>query len=426
MTEATISGPSFAATEVAAVTGRAWHLLDQLVRTHPVIGSPGQSQALDLLERQLVALDLTTARVRTPRSDLRADPRHVDVAAFGGELGDYWERGPLESVVACATFGSGGPTVLVNAHVDVDVVSDAQGWARAGSWREPYEVSGRMYGRGTCDTLGGVASFVGALELTVPYLRRCGRGTLVLQLVLDEETGGNGTVALAGRLDARPDVVLVVEPTCDVVASDTHGFEQLRIVLHGHPRHMVAAAAEDNAIDALPVVVGLLHELDASLTGEAGARTVLLGRVDAGEDASLPAARAVCDVTLALPPWASSGQVRAQLQTLLSERLRRWAPEVVDLGVRVDAARAVTGTRAWVERYTAAAGRVGVALSHATFPSACDARIFTELGIPTMVSGPGDLARAHSTDEYLDRSELDASTRVFASFLLDAFGDPAP
>lgn len=421
-----MTGTWTGAVEHSRAVDRCWRLLADLVSTHPVAGAPGQRDALRLAEAALRAAGARAARVSRSRAALRLHPDHVDVAAFGAPFEDYWRRGPLESVVAEETFGDGGPTVLINAHLDVDVVSDPAGWARPGSWRTPYEVDGRMYGRGTSDALGGVASVVAALEIALPALRDAGHGRLLVQLVLDEEIGGNGTVSLLDGLGVPPDVAVVVEPSGGVVGTTTRGFEQLTVVLHGRPRHMVASSFEDNAVNGLPVLLDVLGGLDAELRGGTGHAVVLPGRVEAGEDASLPAARAVCEVTLALPAGVSSDDVQRRLEARLAERLSPWRPALSRSGIRIPAGGEVRGADAWAERFVASAARVGVRSRPGEFPSACDARLLSLRGIPTLVTGPGDLGRAHGTDEFVERAEVDRHARALAAFLVDTLTRRAP
>ncbi len=47
----------------------------------------------------------------------------------------------------------------------------------------------------------------------------------------------------------------------------------------------------------------------------------------------------------------------------------------------------------------------------------CDASILAGAGIPSVVFGPGDIAQAHTRDEWINIGSLDRSRRILAGFL---------
>jgi acetylornithine deacetylase len=47
----------------------------------------------------------------------------------------------------------------------------------------------------------------------------------------------------------------------------------------------------------------------------------------------------------------------------------------------------------------------------------CDAAILAENGIPSVVFGPGNIAQAHTEDEWISLAELDRAQRMLVQFL---------
>jgi acetylornithine deacetylase len=47
----------------------------------------------------------------------------------------------------------------------------------------------------------------------------------------------------------------------------------------------------------------------------------------------------------------------------------------------------------------------------------CDASVLAAAGIPSVVFGPGDIAQAHTADEWIARGSLDSATRLLTKFL---------
>ena len=47
----------------------------------------------------------------------------------------------------------------------------------------------------------------------------------------------------------------------------------------------------------------------------------------------------------------------------------------------------------------------------------CDAAVLSGGGVPSVVFGPGDIAQAHTADEWISLRDLDRATRMLLSFL---------
>jgi acetylornithine deacetylase len=47
----------------------------------------------------------------------------------------------------------------------------------------------------------------------------------------------------------------------------------------------------------------------------------------------------------------------------------------------------------------------------------CDGAVLAEGGIPSIVFGPGDIAQAHTVDEWIDRRSLEGARQILARFL---------
>ncbi|RDW89546.1 hypothetical protein BP6252_01578 [Coleophoma cylindrospora] len=91
------------------------------------------------------------------------------------------------NVVSDFTGAEEGPRLIMNGHIDVFPVGDADQWAR-----DPWSgdiVDGRLCGRGTVDMKAGTAASVIAYAYLYRYRTHL-KGSLGLCAVSDEETGG--------------------------------------------------------------------------------------------------------------------------------------------------------------------------------------------------------------------------------------------
>ncbi len=136
--------------------------LQQLIRFHPVFASDGQLSALDYCAERLAALGYEVQHVEYTAAELIDDPRYVDVSKFGGKFEPYSHlRRSL--VTARKHFGDGGAHLLLNGHVDVEEVSAPHQW-RTAAWDSGLHRDGFIYGRGSSDMLGGIASYLWTLQ----------------------------------------------------------------------------------------------------------------------------------------------------------------------------------------------------------------------------------------------------------------------
>ncbi|HWH69868.1 MAG TPA: M20/M25/M40 family metallo-hydrolase, partial [Candidatus Sulfotelmatobacter sp.] len=100
-----------------------------------------------------------------------------------------------------------GQSVALNAHLDV-----------VAPYFPPRIQKGRIYGRGACDDKGPVVSIIAALKVLAPLMAKAGlqwKHNVLAMFVVEEETGGNGSLSLAldRQLKQLYDSILVCECT---------------------------------------------------------------------------------------------------------------------------------------------------------------------------------------------------------------------
>src|SRR5208283_4812746 len=106
-----------------------------------------------------------------------------------------------------APGGQAGQSVAVNAHLDV-----------VAPYFPPRVKGGAVYGRGACDDKGPAVSLVAALKALAGVMPKAGlkwNRNVLAMLVVEEETGGNGSLSLALDRDLKQlyDSILVCECT---------------------------------------------------------------------------------------------------------------------------------------------------------------------------------------------------------------------
>ncbi|MGI1690211.1 M20 family metallopeptidase [Thermoanaerobacter uzonensis] len=134
-------------------------------------------------------------------------------------------------------IGSGEKTIILNGHLDV-VEADKEQF-------EPYEYNGRIYGRGSADMKGAVAAMIDTMIEIKDINLPC---NVQLQLVSDEETGGENCSKYLAENGYRGDFVICGEPTNLEIGIQAKGILQIDITVQGKSAHSSRPWEGENAI----------------------------------------------------------------------------------------------------------------------------------------------------------------------------------
>jgi acetylornithine deacetylase len=158
------------------------------------------------------------------------------------------------NVLAIVRGSGGGRSLLLNAHLDT------VGMAGMESSNTPFIRDGRLYGRGSLDTKGGLAAFMAVVaELNKKKLR----GDLILAAVVDEEYASLGTETLISEY--RTDAAIVAEPTNLMIITAHKGFVWLELETYGVAAHGSKPEIGVDAITKMGKVLVALEDLERDL-----------------------------------------------------------------------------------------------------------------------------------------------------------------
>lgn len=293
----------------------------------------------------------------------------------------------------------------------------------------PRVEGGRLYGRGSADPKGSLAAMLSVLE------RAAGDPAFPVNVWLagsmDEEITMRGSRALAERRPAV-DAVIVGEPTNLQPIVAHKGVLRWRVRTTGVAAHSATPERGRNAIFDMQTVIAALRAgiepgLARSMHPRLGRATWSVGVIEGGEAVNVvpDACQIDCDRRL-LPgeePEAVLAEVDGALDALRQDdaglRVEREAPYVHVPPMETDADEPVV--RATV-RALEQAGRdpTLAAVAYAT-----DASMLASIGgLPAVVLGPGDIAQAHTNDEWIELAELEAAVGVYLG-ICEAFADAA-
>jgi acetylornithine deacetylase len=230
------------------------------------------------LTRALIDIDSTTGRERAVGDFLfRYLEELIDRTGAGAV-----ERMPVEGE-RCNLFAAWGePAVVLSTHLDT-----------VPPFFPSSEDADEIHGRGACDTKGGIAAMIRAVEaLLASGVRGFG-----LLLVVGEETDSAG--AQVANRDPRGSRFLINgEPTENRLALGSKGFLYLALEAHGRAAHSAYPELGDSAIDKLVEVLARLRALPLPADPVLGETTLNVGTLAGGRAPNVVADEARAEVTL--------------------------------------------------------------------------------------------------------------------------------
>ena len=306
------------------------------------------------------------------------------------------------------------PGIGLSGHTDVVPVA-GQKWDT-----DPFtmvERDGRLYGRGTADMKGYLAVVLAA----VPELqRRKLKVPFHILFSYDEEVGCTGVrpmIAELGSTLVKPRFVIVGEPTSMTVVDAHKGPVRWRVELTGLAAHSSMAHLGVNTITYAGRLLGELDRMEQDLKALppnprfAPAYTTLqVTRIDGGVTSNIVPQDSWFGWEIRALPGCDHHALHRRLQEFAARHclpeMRAVHPDAdirITITNEVPAFAADPGSEVVSLALRAAGTNETFAVSYAT-----EASLFHMAGAPAVICGPGDIAQAHTANEWLAASELDA------------------
>lgn len=318
--------------------------------------------------------------------------------------------------------GQGG--VMLSGHTDV-VPVEGQSWTKP-----PFALTaegGRLYGRGAADMKGFCAL---AIDAMLKAARRPLRVPLHLALSYDEEVGCMGVRSLVGMLaqaPVRPRFCIVGEPTGMQVATGHKGKIALRATCTGREGHSALAPL---ALNALHLAADFLNEVRAlqARVAESGLRdgdydvpytTLHVGKMQGGVQVNIVPNTAVLDFEIRSLAGDDTDALIAELRAAAARIVAPLKADFPEAEIRVErlwdypglGTPSDAGVVNFVKGLTGANGTIKVAFG-------TEGGLFSrDLGIPTVICGPGSMAQGHKPDEYVTEEQMDRCAAMLEALL---------
>lgn len=273
----------------------------------------------------------------------------------------------------------------------------------------------RLTGRGACDTKGCVAAmFSSVLAVAKSGVRPAATEIVFLGLV-DEENGQGGSRHYAKHGD-KADLAIVGEPTRLQVVTAHKGDLWLQLKTHGRSAHGATPHLGRNAVLEMARVVEVLETRYAATLRRRshpllGSPTVNVGVIRGGNQPNIVPNECVISIDRRTLPGETEAGVKREIQALLKKA--GLTAEFDNLRLAPCEALETSPELPGVKALCRAAGRRRTLGVHYF----CDAAPLAAGGIPSVVFGPGDIAQAHTADEWISVESLRRGTAILEQFL---------
>ena len=303
--------------------------------------------------------------------------------------------------------------IMLSGHTDV-VPVDGQNWEKP-PFKCTYE-NGLIYGRGTADMKGFVASAVNAfIKAKTLNLQK----PLYLALSYDEEVGCIGVRSLIDLIKGfkfKPEMCIVGEPTLMSIATGHKGKTALRAECEGVEAHSALAPKGTNAIHLACDLISEIRDLQNEIS-QNGVKdydydipytTLHVGKISGGVVLNIVPNYAAVDFEIRNLAEDKPSAILSELKTKISKLLVKVRNKAPNANIKINITNQYPGLNtninseivSFVSSLTGKNKTIKVAFG-------TEGGLFDEkLAIPTVVCGPGSMDQGHKPDEFVSEDQL--------------------
>ena len=315
-----------------------------------------------------------------------------------------------------ATYGTGPGGLVLSGHTDT-VPFDEKLWKF-----DPFkatESDGKIYGLGITDMKG---FFPIVLESIKPLMKEKFKEPLIVLATADEETSMQGarTIAEIGRPVAR--AAVIGEPTGLQPVKAHKGMMMDSIRLIGKSGHSSDPTLGVNALDGMHRVITDLMLYRDELRDKYSSNlfsvpqpTLNLGCIHGGDNPNRICGECELKFDMRLTPGMNIDSVRSDINTRLKK-----ITEPLNLSFEMNAV--FTGIPAFFAKENsellktaeALTGHNGITVGFGT-----EGPFLRDLGMDTIVMGPGNIDQAHKPDEYMSIDMINPTIKILRQLVSD-------
>lgn len=288
---------------------------------------------------------------------------------------------------------------------------------------EPRVEDGKLYGRGSCDTKGGLAAMMHALA-TLRAQRVTPPCEVWVVAAADEEFSYGGSIRLCQGLKAN--AAVVAEPTDLRLAIASKAYMRWTIHCRGRAAHGSVPHLGVNAITDMMKIVQAIEQDNERLSRRShplvGSPTCNIGVIKGGVQFNFVPDHCSIELDRRLIPGERPVDVLAQYQQLL-DRVKAASPGIdcyMDPPAVEDLPLEVAADIPLVIHASAILAELGLRSEPVGVPFASDASKFAAAGVPAVLLGPGSIGQAHAAVEFVECAQVEQAA-LFYRQLMERF-----
>jgi acetylornithine deacetylase len=325
-----------------------------------------------------------------------------------------------------------GRSLVLNGHIDVVPEGDVNQWNE-----HPFSgkiIDGKLYGRGSTDMKGGNLS----LLLAIHALKETGtilKGDLFFHSVIEEESGGAGTLAAVLR-GYKADAAIIPEPTNMKIFPAQQGSMWFKLTIKGKSAHGGTRYEGVSAIEKASVVLNAIKELETSrnkrITDPLYKNIPIpvpinVGKISGGNWPSSVPDTVELEGRIGVAPHETLEKVKQELENHLSSLQDSWLKEY-PVSVEWFGAQWLPGSidtdhplmNTLIKNFEQVRNELPIIEAS---PWGTDGGLLSQAGdTPAIVFGPGVTSVAHYPNEYIEISKIMETAEIIALTIYDWCG----
>lgn len=313
-----------------------------------------------------------------------------------------------------ASYGSGSGGLVLAGHTDT-VPFDESRWQS-----DPFkltEKNQRLYGLGSCDMKGFFAIAIAALEtlLDQPF-----KAPLIILATADEESSMDGARALVKADLQGARYAVVGEPTGMTPIRAHKGMMMEGVTIRGRAGHSSNPMLGNSALEAMHELMGELMTLRGELQRQyhhpgftVPGPSMNFGCIHGGDNPNRICGECELHFDIRPVPGMELDAVRQKIHALVTPIAER---RKINIGMR----SLMAGIPAYEESNSAELIQTVEKLTGQDAESvgfATEAPFLQQLGLQTVVMGPGSIDQAHQPDEFLALDQIDPTISVLRQLI---------
>jgi len=310
--------------------------------------------------------------------------------------------GAHEKANLIATIGRGPGGLVLSGHTDT-VPFDESLWNTNPLGMT--EKDNRLYGLGATDMKG---FFAVVHEAVQDFLDADFRQPLIILATADEESSMSGARTLANLGKPKARAAVIGEPTSLRPIHMHKGIMMESIHVQGQSGHSSNPTLGKNALEAMHDVIGALMRFRQELQLEyqnphfiIDVPTINLGVIHGGDNPNRICGHCDLEFDVRLLPGMAGDAVRESIEALI-------APIASKHHTDIKLTRLIEGVEPFDNRDTELVKMAELLTGHSPESAAfgTEGPFLQQLGMDTIILGPGCIDQAHQPDEYMELSQV--------------------